>query len=326
MPGHTGGWLPLAGSTAVQFCGSFPAHEERPQLYNDPANATLKVVLSLLTEMSTLFTDEYFNIGSDETFSFTNAVGPNCSGSNSAGLEQAVAEHVRSVWGRRVMGWDALITTGNQFGRGPGRKGGLSDTAKVYWHGAPSSETIVNGGIDWVAASKDHSYLDHGTQPSGFWWDIRQGTKKSANGTETTSLLSTGLLGGEVCHWTDKYCYIFECLTTWHDPFSESTSILPTLSPQPAFSPHIDIADPSLNLPQRAHTTSHHTCTPRQRTLFLRRLSRGRSGLELRLRLAATGTSRTRHGHHLPHSTSSSRMCWSHAVWTHVQPIALAPS
>jgi hypothetical protein len=206
----------------MKFCGSFPAHEERPQLYNDPANATLKVVLSLLTEMSTLFTDEYFNIGSDETFSFANAVGPNCSGSNSAGLEQAVADYVRSVWGRRVMGWDALKTTGNQTRHGPGRKGGLSDTAKVYWHGAPSSETIVSGGIDWVAASKDHSYLDHGTPPSGFWWDIREGNKKNSNGTETTSLLSTGLLGGEVCHWTDKYCYIFECLTTWHDPFSES--------------------------------------------------------------------------------------------------------
>ena len=223
--GHTGGWLPLVGSTAVQFCGSFPTHEERPQLYNDPANATLKVVISLLKEMSTLFIDEYFNIGSDETFAFANTVGPNCSGSNAAGLEQAVADHVRSVWGRRVMGWDALKTTGNQTGHGPERKGGLSDTAKVYWHGAPSSETIVSGGIDWVAASKGHSYLDHGTPPSGFWWDIREGNKKNSNGTETNSLLSTGLLGGEVCHWTDKYCYIFECLTTWHDKFTAAYNI-----------------------------------------------------------------------------------------------------
>ena len=225
MPGHTGGWLPLVGSTAVQFCGSFPAHEERPQLYNDPANATLKVVVSLLDEMSTLFIDEYFNIGSDETFSFANSVGPNCSGSNAAGLEQAVADHVRSVWGRRVMGWDALKTTGNQTGQGLGRKGGSSDTAKVYWHGAPSSETIVSGGIDWVAASKGHSYLDHGTPPSGFWWDIREGSQKDSNGTETTSLLSTGLLGGEACHWTDRYCYIFECLPTWHDKFTNAYNV-----------------------------------------------------------------------------------------------------
>ena len=35
MPGHTGGWLALKDA-GLQFCGSFPAHEERPQLYHDP--------------------------------------------------------------------------------------------------------------------------------------------------------------------------------------------------------------------------------------------------------------------------------------------------
>ena len=39
MPGHTGGWLALKDA-GLQFCGSFPAHEERPQLYHDPVRHT----------------------------------------------------------------------------------------------------------------------------------------------------------------------------------------------------------------------------------------------------------------------------------------------
>jgi hypothetical protein len=35
-------------------------------------------VTAVLHEMHTLFIDEYFNIGSDETFAYENAVGPNC--------------------------------------------------------------------------------------------------------------------------------------------------------------------------------------------------------------------------------------------------------
>jgi N-acetyl-beta-hexosaminidase len=78
VPGHTGGWLPLVESAGLQFCGSFPEHEERPQLFNDPKNKTLQIVTAVLHEMHTLFIDEYFNIGSDETFAYENAVGPNC--------------------------------------------------------------------------------------------------------------------------------------------------------------------------------------------------------------------------------------------------------
>jgi hypothetical protein len=123
---------------------------------------------------------------------------------------------VRNLWGKRVMGWDALKTTGNATGLGPERRGGLSDTAKVYWHGAPSNASVISSGIDWIAADSAHSYLDHNTQPEGFWWDIR--ASKSGN-------LSTGLLGGEACHWTDRYCYIFECLPTWHSPFTHAYNV-----------------------------------------------------------------------------------------------------
>jgi N-acetyl-beta-hexosaminidase len=64
----------------LQYCGSWPEFEERPQLYHDPHNVTLNIVSAVLQEMSALFPDEYFNLGADETFNYYNAVGPNCTG------------------------------------------------------------------------------------------------------------------------------------------------------------------------------------------------------------------------------------------------------
>ena len=147
----------------------------------------------------------YFNVGSDETFSFISAIGPNCTGSNAASLEQAVTAAVHS-WGKRVMGWNSLHA--GTPTRGSDR--GSSNVALVYWNGALSQQAAVSQHLDGVAASKDHSYLDYGSPASAYWWDIRP-AGMSANVTDLA------LLGGEACHWTDKYCYIFECLPTWHD-------------------------------------------------------------------------------------------------------------
>lgn len=57
MPGHTGGWAPLR-ARGLQWCGSWPAHQERPQLFNDPGNVTRDIVVALFEEMATLFPDE----------------------------------------------------------------------------------------------------------------------------------------------------------------------------------------------------------------------------------------------------------------------------
>ena len=57
--------LPLKAA-GLQYCGSWPEYEERPQLYHDPQNVTLGIVSTVLEEMSGLFPDEYFNLGADE--------------------------------------------------------------------------------------------------------------------------------------------------------------------------------------------------------------------------------------------------------------------
>jgi len=56
----------------------FPAVANERLRFGRQENVTLGIVTSLFHEMAPLFPDEYFNIGSDETFSYANAVGPNC--------------------------------------------------------------------------------------------------------------------------------------------------------------------------------------------------------------------------------------------------------
>jgi hexosaminidase len=207
VPGHTGGWIALV-PRGIQYCGSFPAHEERPQLFHDSHNMTLGIVTSLLHEMSMLFPDEYFNVGADETFKYANQWGPNCTGSNSGDFEAALVSHVIS-WGKRVMGWNSLHRNGPAIRTNTGSN--ASDTALVFWNGALTDLDVATKNIDGIAASEDHSYLDHGSPASNYWWDIRPPDL-------APGFTSLALLGGEACHWTDKYCYIFECLPTWHDP------------------------------------------------------------------------------------------------------------
>lgn len=80
----------------LQYCGSFPAHEERPQLYHDPNNVTLTIVTSLLHEMSTLFPDQYFNVGADETFQYENQVSHKYLATMQSYVSEMVYVHART--------------------------------------------------------------------------------------------------------------------------------------------------------------------------------------------------------------------------------------
>ena len=66
IPGHSKGFQPLAygPSPKVKFCGKLP---DVNQLYDDPEGVTYGTLHALMGEMAELFTDEVFNIGSDET-------------------------------------------------------------------------------------------------------------------------------------------------------------------------------------------------------------------------------------------------------------------
>eukprot|EP00935_MAST-01C_sp_MAST-1C-sp1_P000196 g196.t1 len=64
LPMHASDLVPLASTRGIQFCND----SVRVELFNDPqTNATAKVVSELLEEMSSLFPDPVFHIGTDET-------------------------------------------------------------------------------------------------------------------------------------------------------------------------------------------------------------------------------------------------------------------
>ena len=62
IPGHSRGFMPVE-SQGLSFCD--PSSDSRNQLHG--TNGTFNVLKNVLGEMSKLFTDEVFNIGSDET-------------------------------------------------------------------------------------------------------------------------------------------------------------------------------------------------------------------------------------------------------------------
>jgi len=69
IPGHSRGFIPLINE-GIQFCE--PSDPTKSQLYGDPQNQTLNILTDLFSEMTSLFTDDVFHIGCDET----SALGP----------------------------------------------------------------------------------------------------------------------------------------------------------------------------------------------------------------------------------------------------------
>ena len=62
VPGHSHGFVPLAEPGDVAFCST-----TQKQLRNDDQNKTVTTLKRLFEEMATLFDDELFHIGCDET-------------------------------------------------------------------------------------------------------------------------------------------------------------------------------------------------------------------------------------------------------------------
>merc|ERR1712107_45947 len=97
VPGHSRGFIPLE-SAGVKFC---TGTETRSQLYGDPANSTLNVLKQLFEEMSSLFEDEVFNIGCDET----RAKGP-CTVESTFELERHLFNYIANDLKKTPAGWE----------------------------------------------------------------------------------------------------------------------------------------------------------------------------------------------------------------------------
>lgn len=189
MPGHSRGLLPLEGADQIHFCTDKPS---RNQLFDDPGKHTYNTVRALVGEMASLFSDDVFHIGCDET-----SVKGKCPLSSTFAFEQRLATAVASELGKTAEGWEEIL-----FSAGAA----TNSTIVNAWsrHRPPE---ITKTGRRTVESFSAHFYFTEPAPggPDGWkkcWYDISTGVPKSE-----LSLL----LGGEMSMWSDTYCHTRQC-------------------------------------------------------------------------------------------------------------------
>jgi hexosaminidase len=106
MPGHALGFKPIATPGGLEFCATcaYPDGCMPSQLKATPG--TFRVLHEVLGEMATLFEDQVFHIGADETF--VNA-GDDCDENATAVLERRVVEAVADDFNKTPAGWEQVL-------------------------------------------------------------------------------------------------------------------------------------------------------------------------------------------------------------------------
>lgn len=191
IPGHSKGFEPLAWGPDpdILFCGELP---DVNQLYDDPAGVTYKTLHAIMGEMAALFTDEVFNIGSDET----SAKG-RCTVNTSFAIERRLLQAIQTDFKKTPAGWEEVL-----FDAGAA----TPETIVDAWSRHTPAE-ITATGRRAIESKGSHFYFTRAAAggPKGWapcWFDIATGVP-----AEQRSLL----LGGEMSMWSDTYCYINQC-------------------------------------------------------------------------------------------------------------------
>ena len=185
---HSRGFRPLI-SDGVHFCQDI---DSKNQLYNDPEKETLKIVTDVLSEMASLFPDEEFHIGCDET----GVKGP-CSLNSTFSFERTLLNSVQHAFGKIPAGWEEVL-----FDAGAA----TPETIVHAWSRHQPAE-ITATGRKAVMSQGSHFYFTEaaGAYPLGWekcWFDIATGVP-----SDQRSLL----IGGEASMWTDTYCITNQC-------------------------------------------------------------------------------------------------------------------
>ena len=187
VPGHSRGLRPLK-SEGIQFCDP---GETQSQIYGDPANSTFNVITALFEEMSTLFTDQVFNMGADETSALNS-----CTTASTFGFERALLLDIETRLNKTAAGWEEILFDA----------GAATNETIVFAWSRDTPQEIINLGRRAVESSGAHFYMTRpGATPtdwSSFWFDI-------STGVTPTSLPM--LLGGEMSLWTDTWCNTDQC-------------------------------------------------------------------------------------------------------------------
>jgi len=188
IPGHARGLIPLE-KHGIEFC---TADDSRSQLLNDPANSTRSVLEILLGEMASLFEDEVFNIGCDET-----SARGKCTVKSTFALEREMIQTITGKFDKTPQGWEEILFT---------EDAATPETIVNGWS-SHNASSITATGRRAIESAAPHFYFTDAVPggPKGWshcHYDI--GTGVPANQTHL-------VLGGEMSMWSDTYCSEAQC-------------------------------------------------------------------------------------------------------------------
>ena len=212
VPAHSNCMQPLEGT--VVFCSdthsaghptcSTELGSKCPpqgQLYDDPANKTIGVVLSLLSEVASIFAEEpLFHMGGDETL----PMGA-CSKESIGGFYAKVLNHLASL-GKTPAAWQEVLW--GSFGSKDMAPAATIPKDTVFeialdtaghWDNRPvTCGNLTAHGSRCINSLVEHTYLDICGGTANMWFDLDVGLP---NPTAERSLV-----GGEVCLWSHLWC------------------------------------------------------------------------------------------------------------------------
>uniref|UniRef100_A0A7S0FD30 Beta-hexosaminidase n=1 Tax=Pyrodinium bahamense TaxID=73915 RepID=A0A7S0FD30_9DINO len=188
IPGHARGLGPLKPA-GLKFCSR---STDETQLYNDPEGLTLRILNGLLAEMSALFEDDVFNIGSDET-----ETRGFCTGESTFPLARHMVDTVRRQYSKTPEGWEEILFT---------EQAATQDTIVNAWSSHDASAVTAKG-RRVVESAAAHFYFTEAAPAGATGWspchyDIGTGVPQSQQAL---------LLGGQISMWSDTYCYECQC-------------------------------------------------------------------------------------------------------------------
>jgi len=203
VPGHTMSWCAGYGDEICPnpACNSPNGESDAPDGILNPANnATYEIIEGLFNEASTVFTDNYFHIGGDETqtscwdqtpevVAWEQANGFDDNDAllyfNKRALD-IVNNKLKNK--RKPIQWDEMFTK---------YQANISaqETTIQVWHGADLIGSVVNAGYNGIFSPNADWYLDHLATA----WQTMYMEEPSAFVSNTSN--EDLLLGGEGCMW-----------------------------------------------------------------------------------------------------------------------------
>ena len=173
-PGHSGGFCDHLKSAGIVCCGN--------QIMDDAGGKSVAIMGKLFTEMASLFPDEQFHIGCDET-----GAAPPCTLANTKSFEIKMIQKLLAL-GKQPAGWEeVLFTTQAALG--------FPSVVVHSWH-HHHWEEVVELGHRAVFSNLEPFYLGYPSYAK-LWIDLTMGV---ADATKVARLL-----GGEVSAWSDEY-------------------------------------------------------------------------------------------------------------------------